>query len=89
MVPPLVVGERHGVAELTDQREPLGEREGLVLLCEIAIEAEPVRVMLEDKCRALFGVAVVEDALDALMLHSFQHTEFALGGAGEALPGFG
>ena len=83
------MGERHGVAELTDQREPLGEREGLVLLCEIAIEAEPVRVMLEDKCRALFGVAVVQDALDALVLDPFQHPELALGGACEALPGLG
>ena len=89
MVPPLVVGERHGVAELTDQREPLGEREGLVLLCEIAIEAEPVRLMLKDKRRPLFGVAVVQGALDALVLHPLQHAEFALGGAGEALPGLG
>jgi hypothetical protein len=70
----------HRLAELTNETQALTESEASELLAEIAIEANGVGIVLEDKSRAELRLTVVENTLDSGVLYAFQNTELSLCG---------
>jgi hypothetical protein len=76
----------HRLAQLPDQVQPLGERQLPETPRHEAVQPERIRIVLEHERRSEFGLAVVENALDALVLQPFQDAGLALGGAREAVP---